>query len=230
MTRNELERLKQNIAGSAKLVHSSESVTIKRELLERLIQGVESSLQQQAELTRALYNFIVGAHGSRSQLSPPSTPKEMIEEALGEHGIGVDAVRSGRTAHIRLYAKSAAKIISGGDLALPDVVVSGDKERPWAKVYVTSERRRGQAQFSANGYQRDTSPAVYLFVLASERRVWVATRAALAAFEDEARKGGSRSGIGVLPNQPGTLRLWLRREESAQFELHNRIKPALESA
>ena len=200
-----------------------------------LLAAIET-LNQQLEAAHAFRDLVVrqvaltvtdNLFGGADK-EPPSL-KVVVEQILAEHGVGVDSVRPGRASHMRLHARSGARVISGLTPGAQSVVVHQEEKRPWAKVYVTKERRRGQAQFSANGYWRDGSPDIYLFVLLSERRAWIATKKDLAALEDGLRSGDGHPGVGVLTKTPGTLRLWFSRAESAtnQFELHNRVKPAL---
>lgn len=159
----------------------------------------------------------------------PGELEGIVRACLRPHGIEVDAVRAGRTSLMQLSAVVPRVFVAMDEDPAHAITIAQGSRRPWAKVYATTERRRGQAQFSANGYRQQAGPGIYIFTLLSERRVWVASRRDLVQFEDEAREASAhgdvaRHGVGVLQGQVGTLRLWFRREETHDsFHLSMRI-------
>lgn len=106
----------------------------------------------------------------------------------------------------------------------------------WARVYSVKTRRRGIAQFSANGYLKANAPDVFFFVLVDEGQVWMLRREDLAQLDREVRsvpKGQrsikeAKSGMAAHGDKPGSMRLWFPRGPAKDlFCLAKRIQETM---
>lgn len=108
-----------------------------------------------------------------------------LREGLDRFGLQLEAFTPGRTKFARISAVGPARMIVPE--ATPNRVMIYSNSTVRARVYVAPGRRTGQAYFLAGGFQEDTESVIYLFVLPSEDRYWVAAREDLLQYDEELR-------------------------------------------
>lgn len=159
----------------------------------------------------------------------------IVRQHLEVYGIEVVTTVEGRVLLVQLHAPRIAFQIEALDAEPSHRVHVSPNHTPWAYVYVTEDRRRGVAQYSATRYLKTHAPEIYFFVLLAERRLWMLLKSDLVRLEHEVRNhprgqrplAEAEHGVGLAP-APGALRLWFRREEERSYHLKYRIAPSEE--
>lgn len=148
----------------------------------------------------------------------------VLNDILNPIGIRATDLDAGSKAHYVNLAALRKEIYVGGPEGTTQVRITAEYPVR-AQVYATARRRRGVAQFSANGFLTSNPPiSLYCFVLLdpSGPRVWILRSDVLVA-NDAARRnlpvGGLeaelvKNGMNAHGSKPGSMRLWFSRDRS----------------
>ncbi len=155
-------------------------------------------------------------------VSDEHDPVAVVARRLENFQIGITDVTRGKAPLVRLTADPPRFVIDILNVPGKPLRIGLGDARPWARVYAAKTRRRGVAQFSANGFLEPNAAAVFFFVLVDEGQVWMLRREDLVQLDHEVRsvpKGqraikAAETGMAKHGDEPGSMRLWFPRGES----------------
>jgi hypothetical protein len=180
----------------------------------RCVRGVFSRRALLAALEEGRGAVAEGGHGLALE--------KVLTEGLGRFGLHLVGLRVGRTTSATVAALDAPMVVTTETKGGP-LVIDAEKGAS-ARIYVTDERRTGQAYFLAGLDRPSTAKerratALYLFVLTSEDRFWVARREDLETYDAELREAAKgqrgrrryegRTGFAPYTKRPGYIRVWV---------------------